>query len=51
MKSKNISSFRFHPVSIDNVKDVIKTLKTTIACSDGCIPVKLIKINEDIFQD
>ena len=50
MKSKNISSFSFQPVSIDKVKDVIKTLNTKKACPDGAIPVKLIKMNEDIFS-
>ena len=48
MKSKNISSFSFQPVSIDKVKD-IKTLNTKKACPDGGIPVKLIKMNEHIF--
>ena len=50
MKSKNISSFSFQPVSIDKVKDIIKTLNTKKACPDGDIPVKLIKMNEDIFS-
>ena len=43
MKSKNISSFSFQPVSIDKVKDIIKT------CPEGDIHVKLIKMNEDMF--
>ena len=50
MKSKNISSFSFQPVSIDKVKDIIKTLNTKKACPDRDIPVKLIKMNEDIFS-
>ena len=50
MKSKNIPSFSFQPVSIDKVKDIIKTLNTKKACPDGDIPVKLIKMNEDIFS-
>ena len=50
MKSKNISSFSFQPVSIDKVKDVIKTLNTKRACQNGAIPVKLIKMNENIFS-
>ena len=50
MKSKNISSFSFQPVSIDKVKDIIKTLNTKRACQDGAIPVKLIKMNENIFS-
>ena len=29
---------------------MIKTLDTKKACSDGDIPVKLIKMNEDIFS-
>ena len=49
MKSKNTPSFSFQPVSIDKVKDIIKTLNTKKACPDGDIPVKLIKMNEDIF--
>ena len=32
------------------MKDVIKTLNTKKACLDGDIPVKLIKMNEDIFS-
>ena len=50
MKSKNISSFSFPPVSIHKVKDITKTLNTKKACPDGHIPVKLIKLNEDIFS-
>ena len=50
MKSKNISSFSFQPVSIDKVKDIIKTLNTKKPCPDSGIPVKLIKMNEDIFS-
>ena len=50
MKSKNISPFCFQPVSIDKVKDIIKTLNTKKAYTDGDIPVKLIKMNEDIFS-
>ena len=43
MKSKNISSFSFQSVSIDKVKDIIKTRTTKKACPDGNLPVKLIK--------
>ena len=50
MKSKNISSFSFQPVSIDKVKDITKTLNTKKACPNGDIPVKLIKMNGDIFS-
>ena len=50
MKSKNIPSFSFQPVSIEEAKDIIKTLNTKKACPDGDIPVKLIKMNEDIFS-
>ena len=50
MKSKNIPSFSFQPVSVDKVKDIIKTLNTKKACPDGDIPVKLTKMNEDIFS-
>ena len=50
MLSKNISYFIFQPVSLDKVKDVIKTLNTKKACPDGGVPVKLIKMNEDIFS-
>ena len=50
MISKNISSFSFQLVSTDNVEDIIKTLNTKKACPDGNIPVKLIKMNEDIFS-
>ena len=32
------------------MKDVIKTLNTKKECPDGVIPVKLIKMNEDIFS-
>ena len=32
------------------MKDIIKTLNTKKACPDGDVPVKLIKINEDIFS-
>ena len=49
MKTKNISSFSFQPVSIGKMKDLIKTCNSKKACLDGIIPVKLIKINEDIF--
>ena len=51
MKLKNISSFSFQHVSIDNVKDIIKNLNTKRACSDRNIPVKLLKMNEKSFQD
>ena len=51
MKSKNISSFSFQPISIDKVKDIIKTINTKKVFPDGGIPVKLIKINEASFQD
>ena len=50
MISKSISSFSFLLGSSDNVKDVIKTLNTKKACPGGDIPVKLIKMNEDIFS-
>ena len=50
IKSKNISSFSFQPVSIDKMKDIIKALNTKKACPDGNIPVKLLKMNEDIFS-
>ena len=50
MQSKIFSSFTFQPVSIYKVKDVIKTLKNKKACPDNDIPVKLIKMNEDIFS-
>ena len=46
---KNISSLSFLPVSIAKVKDIIKTLNTKKACPDGDIPVKLMKMNEDII--
>ena len=51
MKSKNISPFGFQPVLIDKAKDIIKTLNTKKACPDGDVPVKLTKLNEDIFQN
>ena len=50
MKSRNIPSFSFQPVSIDKVKDIIKTLNTKKACPNGDIPVKLIKMNKDIYS-
>ena len=50
MKSENISLFSFQLVSIDKVKDIIKTLNTKKACPDGDIPVKRIKMNEYIFS-
>ena len=50
MKSKNIPSLSFQPVSVDKVKDIIKTLNTKKACRDSDIPVKLTKMNEDIFS-
>ena len=49
MKSKSNSSFSFQHVSIDKVKDIIKTVKTKKACPDGDMTVKLIKMNKDIF--
>ena len=49
MKSKNIPSFSFQLVSIDRVNN-IKTLNTKKACPNGDIPVKVIKMNEDIFS-
>ena len=51
MKSKNNSSFSFQHVSIDKVKDMIKTVNTKTFFPDGNISVKLIPMNEDIFQD
>ena len=50
MKSKNIFSFSSQPVSINKVKDIIKTLNTKKACLDSDIPVTFIKMNEDIFS-
>ena len=50
MKSKNIFSFSFQPVSIDKVKNIIKTLNIKKGCSDGDMLVKLIKMNEEIFS-
>ena len=50
MKSKNISSVSFQPVSIEKVKDIIKTRNTNKACPDGNLPVKLIKMKEDLFS-
>ena len=44
---KNVSSVSLQPVSIDRVKDIIKTLNT---CADGDEPVKLTKMNEDNFS-
>ena len=41
MKSKNIPSLSFQPVSVDKVKDIIKTLNTKKACRDSDMPVKL----------
>ena len=32
------------------MKDIIKTLNIKKACPDGDIPVKIIKMNEDIFS-
>ena len=49
MKLKNISSFSFQPVLIGKDKDLIKSYNTKKICLDGDIPVKLIKMNEDIF--
>ena len=49
MKSKNISSLNFQPVSIEKLKDLIKTL-TEKAGPDGDIPVKLVKMNDNIFS-
>ena len=43
IKSKNICSFSFQPVSIDKVKDIIKTRTTKKACPDSNLSVKLIK--------
>ena len=51
MKSKNISSFSFEPVSIDKVKDIIKKLNTKKACPDDDIPVKLKKWMKTSSQD
>ena len=50
MISKKISSFSFQPVSIEKVKDIIRTPNIRRACPDRDIPVKHIKINEDIFS-
>ena len=50
VKSKTICSFSLQPVSIDKVKDIIKSLNTKKACPDSDIPVALIKMNEDIFS-
>ena len=50
MKSKNIPSFSFQPISIDKVKDIIKTPNTKKAFPDGDIPVNLGKMNEYIFS-
>ena len=48
-ETKKVTSISFKPVSIDKVKYVIKILNTKKACPDGDVPVKLIKMNEDIF--
>ena len=37
-------------VSIDKVKNIIKTFNNKKACPDGDVPVKLIKINEGIYS-
>ena len=50
MKSRNIFSFSFQPVSIDKMKDIIKTLNNKKGCPGGDITVKLIKMNEDIHS-
>ena len=51
MKSKNSFSFGFfHPVLIYKVKDIIRAFNTNKTCPDGDLPVKFIKINEDIFS-
>ena len=50
MKLKYISSFSFQLVSMDKGTDIIKTLNTKKACPGGDIPVKLVKMNEDIFS-
>ena len=50
MKSKNISFFSFQPLSIGKTKDIIKTLNTKKTCPDCDLPVKYIKMNEDIFS-
>ena len=50
VKSKTICSFSLQPVSIDKVKDIIKTLNTKKACPGGDMPVNLRKMNEDIFS-
>ena len=49
MKSKNISTFSFQPVSIDDVKDIIKTLNAKKGL-DGDKLVKLVNMNEDILR-
>ena len=46
----SISSLSFQPVLMDKVKNTIKTLHTKKAFPDGDIPVKLIKMNEDILS-
>ena len=50
MKLKNIFFFSFQPFLIDKVKDIIKILNNKRYCPDGDITVKLIKINQGIFQ-
>ena len=50
MKSKNVSSFSLQPISIEKVKNTIKTLNTKRACLEGDIPVKLTEVNEEIFS-
>ena len=49
MKLKNIFFFSFQPFLIEKVKDIIKTLNNKRYCPDSDTPVKLIKINQDIF--
>ena len=50
IKLKDIYSFSFQPVLTDKLKDIIKTLNTKKACLVGDIPVKLIKMNEDVIS-
>ena len=50
MESKNISSFHFQPVSIDKVKDSIKTLDAKKACPHGDIHVKLIDMKTSLQE-
>ena len=48
---KTLPSFSFRDVTNTEVERVIKSLNSGKACQENDIPIKIIKLNKDIFSD